>query len=115
MVAFGGREKVLGDGGVARAPPCSSPAWSSSRRVSSPGTSGPAGTPPPQASTPPKPPTAQGNRVTTVRASRSEGDADSKLDAIIKKLDERSETIEMLDKKVEGLRKEVEQLRSKGK
>ena len=42
-------------------------------------------------------------------------DADSKLDAIIKKLDERTEVIEKLDKKVEELRKEIDQLRNKGK
>ena len=67
----------------------------------------------PQAAAPPKPPTAQANRAMTVRTQRSEGDADSKLDAIIKKLDERTETIEKLDKKVEGLRHEIDQLRKK--
>jgi hypothetical protein len=67
----------------------------------------------PQAPTPPKPPTAQANRAMTVRTHHSEGDADAKLDAIIKKLDDRSETIEKLDKKVEELRKEIDQLRKK--
>ena len=56
---------------------------------------------------------AQANRAMTVRTQRSEGDADSKLDAIIKKLDERTETIEKLDKKVEELRHEIDQLRKK--
>jgi len=69
----------------------------------------------PQAATPPKPPTAQANRTFAIRSPRAEGDADSKLDAIIKKLDERSESIEKLDKKVEDLRKELDQLRTKAK
>jgi PDZ domain-containing protein len=70
----------------------------------------------PKEISPPQPPTTPANRAMTVRTHRvADGDADSKLDAIIKKLDERSETVEKLDKKVEELRKEIDQLRGKDK
>ena len=52
----------------------------------------------------------QGPRA--LRFERSDG-GDDKLDAILKKLDERTSALDKLDQKVEQLRKEVEDLRGK--
>ena len=49
----------------------------------------------------------------TFRTDHADAETDSKLDSILKKLDERSGAIDKLDKKVEDLRKEIDELKGK--
>jgi len=75
---------------------------------------------PPSPAVPPKAPAApaapDGARTFSYRLERSDSGADSKLDAIIKKLDQmETGTLDKLDKEVKQLRKEIDDLRTKSK
>jgi PDZ domain-containing protein len=78
---------------------------------------------PPVRVRPPAPPAApaapgapETTRTFSYRLERGDGGADSKLDAILKKLDTiESGALDKLDKEVKQLRKEIDELRSKSK